>query len=79
NTHLIMKKRLDVRGFIVPEFIPQFFGKFMEQVPALMAQGKLRSEEFGVEGIENAPQALIDMLLGGGDSVGKPVVLVAKE
>ncbi|KAG6860416.1 hypothetical protein C0995_011410 [Termitomyces sp. Mi166 len=79
NSHLIMKKRLDVRGFIVPEFIPQYFGKFMEQVPALMAQGKLKSEEYATDGIENAPQALIDMLLGGSDAVGKPIIVVAKE
>ncbi|KAG6915437.1 hypothetical protein DXG01_011467 [Tephrocybe rancida] len=79
NTHLIMKKRLDVRGFIVPDFIPQFFGKFMEQVPALMAQGKLRSEETATNGIEKAPQALIDMLVGGGDAVGKPIVVVSVE
>ncbi|KAG6855885.1 hypothetical protein H0H87_009708 [Tephrocybe sp. NHM501043] len=79
NTHEIMKKRLDVRGFIVPEFIPQFFGKFMAEVPALMAQGKLKSEESATEGIENAAQALVDMLLGKSDSVGKPIVVVAKE
>ncbi|KAG6864893.1 hypothetical protein C0991_006508 [Blastosporella zonata] len=79
NAHEIMKKRLDVRGFIVPEFIPQFIGKFMTEVPALMAQGKLKSEESATEGIENAAQALIDMLIGKGDAVGKPIVVVAKE
>ncbi|KAF8073464.1 hypothetical protein FPV67DRAFT_1620585 [Lyophyllum atratum] len=51
NTHLIMKKRLELRGFIVPEFIPQFIGKFLEEVPALMGQGKLKSEECATEGI----------------------------
>ncbi|KAG6909249.1 hypothetical protein DXG01_001431 [Tephrocybe rancida] len=79
NWHLIMKKRLDVRGFIVPEFIPQFFGKFIAEVPALMAQGKLKSEESATEGIENAAQALIDMLKGKADAVGKPIVVIAKE
>lgn len=74
-----MKKRLDVRGFIVPEFIPQYFGKFMEQVPALMAQGKLKSEECATDGIENAPQALVDMLLGVDSKVGKPIIIVAKD
>jgi len=79
NTHLIMKKRLELRGFIVPEFIPQFMGKFLAEVPALMAQGKLKSEECATEGIENAPQALVDMLTGGKDAIGKPIVVIAKE
>ncbi|KAG6889137.1 hypothetical protein C0995_003497 [Termitomyces sp. Mi166 len=30
NSYLIMKKRLDVRGFTIPEFIHQYFDKFME-------------------------------------------------
>ncbi|KAG6815665.1 hypothetical protein H0H93_009259, partial [Arthromyces matolae] len=80
NAFLIMKKRLDLRGFIVPEFIPQFFGKFMAEVPALMMQGKLKSEEAVIaEGIENAPQGLVDMLTGRGNAVGKPIIIVAKE
>lgn len=43
-----------------------------------MAQGKLKSEELIIEGIENAPQALVDMLKGFDES-GKPVIRVAKE
>lgn len=74
-----MKKRLELRGFIVPDFIPQFIGKFMEEVPALMGQGKLRSEEYSTNGIENAPQALIDMLKGESGAIGKPIVVIAKE
>ncbi|KAF5371386.1 hypothetical protein D9615_009692 [Tricholomella constricta] len=77
NAHLIMKKRLELRGFIVPDFIPQFFGKFMEEVPALMPQGKLRSEEYLTRGIENAPHVLIDVLNGRSDAVGKPIVMIA--
>jgi len=79
NAHLIMKKRLEIRGFIIPDLLAEFFGKFMAEVPALLAQGKLRSEEVATEGIQNAPKALIGMLLGGNGGVGKPVVVVAKE
>jgi NADPH-dependent curcumin reductase CurA len=42
-----------------------------------MAQGKLRSEEFVTEGIENAPEAFVNMLTGN-HGVGKPVIIVGK-
>jgi NADPH-dependent curcumin reductase CurA len=73
-----MKKRLTLRGFIVPEFIPQFMGKFFAEVPALMAQGKLRSDERVIRGWENLAQAFVDMLSSGHEQVGKPVVVVAE-
>ena len=44
-----------------------------------MGQGKLRSEEAVTEGFENAAQAIANMLKSGSDSVGKPVIIVAKE
>ncbi|KAG6828340.1 hypothetical protein H0H92_008354 [Tricholoma furcatifolium] len=78
NAFQIMKKRLDIRGFIVPDFIPQFFEKFMAEVPALMAQGKFRSEEIETKGLENAPQALLDMFFGKTSGIGKPVIVVAE-
>ncbi|RDB24661.1 Zinc-type alcohol dehydrogenase-like protein PB24D3.08c [Hypsizygus marmoreus] len=78
NSHLIMKKRLTLRGFIVPDLIPQFIGKFMTEVPALMATGKLKSEEAITQGFENAPQAIVNMLSSGHNAVGKPVVVVAE-
>lgn len=74
-----MKKCITIRGFIVPDFIPEFIGKFFEQVPALMATGKLRSEEIEIQGIENAPQAIVDTLSSGHSKAGKIVVVVAKE
>ncbi|KAF9003873.1 hypothetical protein BDQ17DRAFT_1424846 [Cyathus striatus] len=79
NAYLIMKKRLSIKGFIVPEYIPQFIGRFFAEVPALMAQGKIRSEEAVVKGIENAPKAIADMLGSGHETVGKPVVVVAED
>lgn len=74
-----MKKCINIRGFIVPNLIPQFIGKFFEVIPALMAQGKLRSQETEYEGIENAPQAFIDTLASGHEKAGTLVVVVAKE
>jgi len=73
-----MKKCLTLRGFIVPEFVPQFAGKFFSEVPALVAQGKLKSEERVIEGWDKAAQALVDMMKTGHDAIGKPVVVVGQ-
>ncbi|KAK7453492.1 hypothetical protein VKT23_011769 [Stygiomarasmius scandens] len=78
NAFLIMKKCLTLRGFIVPEFVPQFAGKFFSEVPALVAQGKLKSEERVIEGWDKAAQALVDMMKTGHDAIGKPVVVVGQ-
>ncbi|KAJ8689346.1 hypothetical protein PTI98_013374 [Pleurotus ostreatus] len=78
NTTLIFKRRLTIRGFLVPDLIPKFAGKFFAEIPALVAQGKLKSQESIIEGLENAPDAFLRMLKGG-ESVGKVVVLVSKE
>ncbi|KAF8984304.1 hypothetical protein BDQ17DRAFT_1260891 [Cyathus striatus] len=79
NAYLIMKKRLSIKGFIVPEYIPEFIGRFFAEVPALMGQGKIRSEESIVKGIENTPKAFVDMLGSGHETAGKPVVIVAED
>ncbi|PPQ89864.1 hypothetical protein CVT25_004780 [Psilocybe cyanescens] len=79
NAYLIMKKCISIRGFIVPDLIPQYMSKFFEVVPALMAQGKLQSRETEIEGIENAPQAIVDTLASGHEKAGTLVVVVAKE
>ncbi|TFK41535.1 hypothetical protein BDQ12DRAFT_678153 [Crucibulum laeve] len=79
NAHLIMKKRITIRGFIVPELIPQFIGKFFADIPALLVEGKLKSEEFVIDGIENGPKTFIDMLKSGHEVAGKLVIVVAKE
>ena len=68
-----------MHGFLVPDLIPQFGQRFYGEVPALLAQGKIKSLEYVTEGLENAAQALVDMLKGGDVGVGKPVVRVATE
>ncbi|KAF8910460.1 hypothetical protein CPB84DRAFT_1842477 [Gymnopilus junonius] len=79
NAYLIHMKRITIRGFIVPDFLPQLLGRFFEEVPALMAQGKLKSEERNIHGIENTPEAIVDMLKSGHGVAGKPVVIIAQE
>ncbi|KAJ8456754.1 hypothetical protein ONZ45_g18590 [Pleurotus djamor] len=78
NTTLIFKKRLHIHGILVPDLLPKHAGKFFAEVPALLAQGKIQSKEVVVNGLENAPSALIQVLEGG-EEAGKVVVVVAEE
>ncbi|KAF7428361.1 hypothetical protein PC9H_007583 [Pleurotus ostreatus] len=78
NTTLIFKKRLTLTGFLVPDLIPQYGGRFFTEIPALLAQGKIKSREVVFEGIDSAPRALL-AVLNGGEDAGKVVVMVAKE
>ncbi|KIK50791.1 hypothetical protein GYMLUDRAFT_182231 [Collybiopsis luxurians FD-317 M1] len=78
NAYQIMKKRLKIEGFLVPDYIPEFGGRFFQEVPALVAQGKLQSTESTIgETWDDVPQSIINMLVSGHETVGKPVVTVA--
>jgi NADPH-dependent curcumin reductase CurA len=71
NLPLVTSKRLTMKGFIVTDWFKQI-PEFMKEVGAYWAQGKLKMKETAVDGIENAPQAFLDMLRGG--NVGKMIV-----
>lgn len=71
----VLMKRIRIEGFIVSDF----FAKFPEATTRLvgwLAEGKLKSRETIVEGLENAPTA-INQLFDGGNT-GKLLVRVAK-
>ncbi|KAJ7227450.1 hypothetical protein GGX14DRAFT_419629 [Mycena pura] len=78
NTSLIFKKRLRVQGFLIADHAQTMVPRFFSEIPALVAQGKLLSQEHLIQGIENAPNAFVDMLKGG-FPVGKPIIVVAQE
>jgi len=71
NLSLITTKRLTMKGFIVTDWFNQI-PEFLKEVGAFWSQGKLKMKETVVEGIENAPQAFLDMLHG--SNVGKMIV-----
>lgn len=71
NLAHVTSKRLTMKGFIVTDWFSQI-PEFMKEVGAYWSQGKLKMKETVVEGIENAPQAFLDMLHGG--NVGKMIV-----
>ncbi len=70
----VLSKRLTLRGFIVWDFAHQE-ANFRREVGAWVEDRKIKFLEHVVEGLGNAPQALIDMLLG--RNTGKVLVRVA--
>lgn len=71
NMHLIVTKRLSVRGFIILDHNDRFRA-MIEEVGPWLASGKLVAEETVVDGLENAPAAFLGMLRG--ENKGKMVV-----
>ncbi|WP_045737723.1 NADP-dependent oxidoreductase [Xanthomonas sp. MUS 060] len=67
----ILRQRLTVRGFIVGDFV-MLYPEFLREMGTWLAEGRVRYREHVVDGLENAPQAFIDMLNGG--NFGKLVV-----
>ena len=70
----ILTKRLTFRGFIVSDFAARY-GDFMRDVSAWVGEGRIKHREDVVEGLENAPRALIGLLRG--ENFGKLLVRVA--
>lgn len=77
NLFNIVKREIKYQGFIVSSFIPKWQGKFLEEVPAMLADGRLKATEdvtFGVLGAEDAFLRLFT-----GDTEGKVAVLIDVE
>lgn len=72
----ILTKRLTVRGFIVSDFIRRY-GDFMHDVSAWVAEGRIKYREDVVDGLKNAPRALIGLLRG--ENFGKLLVRVSPQ
>jgi NADPH-dependent curcumin reductase len=71
----ILTKRLTFRGFIVSDFSARY-QDFMRDVSAWVGEGRIKYREDVVEGLENAPRALIGLLRG--ENFGKLLVCVAR-
>jgi NADPH-dependent curcumin reductase CurA len=71
----ILTKRLTFRGFIVSDFSARY-RDFMRDVSAWVREGRIKYREDVVEGLENAPPALIGLLRG--ENFGKLLVRVAR-
>lgn len=72
----IFLKRLTVYGFICSDahLVQKYMPTFARDMIGWIAQGKIKTKEHVVVGIENAPQAMVDMW--NGDKFGKTVIQV---
>jgi len=70
----VLTKRLTLRGFIVSDFAGQQ-KDFLAEVGPLVRDGRIKYREDMVNGLENAPRALIGLLRG--ENFGKFIVRVS--
>ncbi len=72
---LILTRRLLVQGFIISDHYGPELAEFQRDMTAWSAAGRIRVKEHFIDGLDNAPQGLIDLLAG--RNFGKVVVRVA--
>ena len=72
----ILTRRMRVQGFIIFDHFGDF-PAFLKEVGPMVSDGRLTYREDVAEGLENAPQAFLDMLKGG--NFGKQLVRVGPD
>ena len=70
----LLIKRLKVEGFIIYDHYADHFDEFFKTMSGWVAEGKVKSHEHVIDGLENAPQGLAGLLEG--KNFGKVVVRV---
>jgi NADPH-dependent curcumin reductase CurA len=73
NLFMVVTKRLRVQGYIISDHYERF-PEFAEKAARWVHDGQLRYRETVIDGIENAPAALLGLLRG--ENIGKMLVQV---
>jgi hypothetical protein len=71
----ILTRRIRMQGFIIFDHYAKRYDDFQRQMSSWVQAGRIRSREDIVDGLENAPRALIGLLRG--ENFGKLLVRVA--
>ena len=71
----VMRRSLQILGYINYEFTEQYFGSFLLEVGAFLREGKIKHLAEIAMRLENAPQAFVNMI--DGHNFGKVLVQVA--
>ena len=77
NLFQIITKRLHIHGFVVSFLRHKYEDEFYATVPARVASGELKYNEYRVQGLERAGQAILDVQTG--KNFGKCVIVVADD
>ena len=73
----VLMRRLKLQGFIINEDYGHRFGEFWQQMIPWVQEGRIKSREDIVDGLENAPKAFIGLLQG--KNFGKLIIRLAKD
>jgi NADPH-dependent curcumin reductase CurA len=71
----MLKQRVRLQGFIIGAYYEKYYAEFLKQMSEWLASGAIKYREQLVEGLENAPEAFMGMLVG--KNFGKLVVRVS--
>ena len=77
NLQLLLWKDIHMYGFLVSTLTEKWGDEFSRTMPTRVARGEVKYKEHIVRGLENAPQAIVDLHLG--NNFGKSVLVVADE
>ena len=76
-TRTLLTKRIKMQGFIIFDDYADRYGEFLAQMSTWLKDGQIKYREDLVDGLENAPQALIGLLEG--KNFGKLIVRIAED
>lgn len=76
-TRTLLTKRIKMQGFIVFEDYGHRYREFFSQMSTWLEEGKMKSREDIVDGLENAPRAFMGLLEG--KNFGKLIIRLANE
>jgi NADPH-dependent curcumin reductase len=74
---ILLKRRIRMQGFIIFDDYGHRYGELYTQMSAWVAERRIKYREDIVDGLDNAPDALIGLLEG--KSFGKRVVRIAQD
>jgi NADPH-dependent curcumin reductase CurA len=74
NLRSVLVNRIKMQGMIVFDWKDRY-GEALKALGGYLAEGKLKYRESVVEGIDNAPRGLVELLKGG--NFGKQLVKLA--
>lgn len=77
NLGLIVGRQIKMTGFIWVSLAHKYQNKFYEEVPGLLAEGKIKYVEDVTKGLKDAGHAIVAVQRG--TNTGKSVILVAED